>query len=83
MNGRIIADLMHSEKMRGNAKDYVILSGSTLLDFNGTFDMRQDEGALSVPKVCLVHKRKLHNIIGEEQAARFWRPGFGRIKHVN
>ena len=87
VNGRIIADLMHSEKMRGNLKDHVILSGSSLLDYSGTFEMliKDDDGAdqkLSVSSVCIVHKRRLHKIIGVEQAERFWKPGFGRVKNV-
>lgn len=93
VNGKVIADMMHSEKMRGNYKDHVILSGSSLLDYNGTFEMRlqpidsvtglpiDKEKKLSVPSVCIVHKRKLHNFIGDEQAALFWKPGFGRISH--
>ena len=86
VNGRIIADLMHSEKIRGNVKDHVVLSGSSLLDCEGTFEMRHTdeeggEGRLTVPAVCIVHKRKLHKIIGDKQAARFWKPGFGRVKH--
>lgn len=91
VNGRIIADMMHSEKIRGNAKDYVILSGSSLIDFNGTFEMRHQEidevtglpvgkeGTLNAPSVALVHKRNLHKIVGVAQAARFWKPGFGRV----
>lgn len=78
-NGRVIADMMHSEKMRGNVRDYVVLSGNTLIDFHGTFDMRKDGGKLSVPKVCIVHKRNLYKFVGYEQAERFWKPGFGRV----
>lgn len=77
-NGRIIADMLHTEKIRGNPKDYVILSGASLMDFDGTYEMRHDGGSLSVPSVHLVHKRRLHNIIGAKQAARFWVPGIGR-----
>lgn len=79
-NGRIIADMLHSEKMRGNAKDYVVVSGSSLLDFDGTYEMRLDDAKLKVPSVALVHKRNLRKIIGDEQAARFWKPGYGRVR---
>lgn len=81
VNGRIIADMMHSEKMRGKAKDYVILSGATLMDFNGTYEIRRDDGVKPKPTVYLAHKKNLHKIIGAEQAARFWRPGFGRVRN--
>lgn len=79
-NGRIIADMLHNEKIRGNAKNYVVVSGSSLLDFGGTYDMRIDDAELKVPSVALVHKRNLRKIIGDEQAARFWKPGFGRVR---
>ena len=82
-NGRIISDLMHSKKVRGNAKDYVVLSGATLIDFHGSYEMRLEGTQLKISKVRLVHKRNLHRFIGSERAANFWRPGFGRISYGN
>ena len=80
VNGRIIADMMHTQKMRGNPKDYVILSGSSLLDFDGTYEVRREVGK-ALALVCIVHKRNLQNVIGPKESARFWKPGFGRVRN--
>lgn len=79
-NGRIIADMMHAQKLKGNPRDYVILSGASLLEFNGTYEVKIDDGAkLKFAGVLLVHKRKLHHFIGEGEASRFWRARIGRV----
>ena len=79
-NGRIIRDMMLSSKVKGNFKDFVIIAGERLLDWCGSYDILTTEGEkVSAKAVALVHKSKLRNIIGEEQARRFWRPGIGRI----
>lgn len=79
-NGRIIADMLFSEKVRGSPRDYVILSGSSLLEFNGTYEVKIDDGAkLRFSGVLLVHKRKLHRFIGKVEASRFWRARIGRV----
>lgn len=80
VNGRIIADMLFSENMKGNPRNYVILSGSSLLEFNGTYEVKIDNGAkLRFSGVLLVHKRKLHNFIGDNEASRFWRQRIGRV----
>jgi len=79
-NGRIIRDLMLSNKVKGNFKDFVIIAGERLLDWCGSYDILSDDGSKVTAKaVALVHKSKLRNIIGEEQARRFWHPGIGRV----
>ncbi len=78
-NGRVIRDMLLAEKIRGNPKDYVIISGLRLIDYNGSYDIRLENGKASPKTVFLMHKRKLHNVIGDEQARRFWRQGLGRV----
>ena len=83
-NGRIIADMLFSEKMKGNPRNYVVLSGSSLLDYNGTYEINLDDGyKLRFSGVLLVHKRKLHHFIGDAEAGRFWRRGLGRSQGPN
>lgn len=75
-NGRIIADMLVREKMGGNPRDFVILSGTSMLEYNGTWEVQLDDGyKLRFTGVLLVHKRKLHTFIGAEQAARYWHLG--------
>jgi len=81
-NGRMIAELMHSKKIKGSPKDFVIMIGRRLIDFHGTYEIRGVEGGQGVPGVSLVHKRELDRIVGAKEAGRFWRRGWGRIRAV-
>ena len=79
-NARIIRDLMFNQKIRGNYKDFVVLAGKRLVDWQDSYDMVTEEGkTVGVQNMALVHKSKLANIVGLELAGRFWRPGIGRI----
>lgn len=73
-NGRMIAEMMHARRLRGNPKDYVILVGPRLIDFAGTYEIQ----GMMQPKVVLVHKRELSRVVGEQASRRFWRRGTGR-----
>lgn len=82
-NAKMINDLMVEDKIKGNFKDYVIISGNRLINWKGSFEIHLDEGVTTgVNGVALIHKNKLHNVIGEEEAARFWHPQFGRLVEV-
>lgn len=78
-NAKIIRDLMITQKIRGGFKDYVVIVGKRIVDWQGSYDMVTENGqTVGVKNMALVHKSKLHNIVGAELAARFWRPGIGR-----
>lgn len=79
-NARIIRDLMFTQNIKGNYKDYVVLAGKRLIDWQGSYDMVTEEGkTVGVQNMALVHKSKLHKIVGEQLASHFWRRGIGRI----
>src|SRR5690606_26891778 len=81
-NARIIRDLMLTQKVRGNWKDYVVLAGKRLIDWQGSYDMvTQDGKTIGVKSMWLVHKSKLTKIVGEQLASQFWRSGIGRVHH--
>lgn len=82
-NAKIIHNLMISEKVNGDFKDYVVLVGKRLVDWQGSYDMiREADGkSVGVDGMALVHKSKLAPVIGDELAKHFWRPGIGRVFH--
>lgn len=79
-NGKIIRDLMLAHKVKGNYKDFVVITGSRLMDWAASFDIRNVETgqAASTPRIMLIHKRDLNRVIGPEAAKAFWRKGIGR-----
>jgi len=63
---------MKLKKRRGNPKDYVVLTGASMLDAYETRAVRNRKKDTSEEKVLLIHKRHLHFFIDEQQAAEFW-----------
>lgn len=81
-NAKMIHDLMVSEKVGGHYKDYVVLVGKRLVDWQGSYDMvREDGKTVGVNGMALIHKSRLVPIIGKELAKHFWRSGIGRVFH--
>jgi len=80
-NAKVIRDLMISQEIKGNFKDYVVLAGKRLIDWQGSYDMvREEDGkTVGVNGMALIHKSKLANVVGAELASNFWRPGIGRV----
>jgi hypothetical protein len=70
-NEKVIRDLMKIKKYRGNPKDYVVLAGDNVMDVDGSVPVKRktEQGR---DKVLLLHKKDLHKIIDDAQAARFW-----------
>ena len=74
-SARIVADMMQTKGIRGNVKDYVVIAGYRIMDFQGSFDIRKDDGSgetVGIDGIRLVHKRELHTVVGESLAAHFW-----------
>lgn len=72
-NGKLIANVMEMRDIKGSYKDFVILSGSKLVDAHGSWDIFSPDGApLGVEGVALVHKSNLSKLVGEKFASRFW-----------
>jgi len=78
-NAKVIRDLMLANKVKGRFKDYVVIAGTRLMDWLGSYDIlhESEEGlkAAGINGMALIHKSKLVNIIGAEMAAQFWRNG--------
>lgn len=87
VNGVMIRDLMIAHKIDGHFKDHVIIAGARLLDWQATWDIKftDDKGLAAedceviTGAMAVVHKRRLHKILGPDVAANFWRPGIGRV----
>ena len=78
VNGRMIYELMKERKVKGRYKDYVIINGSRLMDWLGTYEIKVIGGknaALFLDGVVLVHKSKLSRFIGKEGELKFWKSG--------
>lgn len=74
-NSRIVAEMMQSKGVRGNVKDFVVIAGFRIMDFQGSFDIRKDDGSgqtVGIEGIRLVHKRELHAVVGESLASHFW-----------
>lgn len=82
-NGKIIRDLMVAHKVKGNFKDFVVITGSKLMDWSGNYDFKRDGRAVEARVVALVHKQGLAAVIGPKLAGAFWRPSLGRVPPAN
>jgi len=73
-NAKMIGELMKAKKVRGNFKDYVIIVGDRLIDWDGSYQIRfEGEDADKKPSgLALLHKRVLDMYIGPELAKQFW-----------
>jgi len=78
-NATTINNLMKSEGVKGSFKDYVVLAGARLVDWQGSHNIvTLDEKRIGVNGVALVHKKNLKNFLPTEIAETFWHPKLGR-----
>lgn len=78
-NGKLICKLMRNMGVKGNYKDYVLVTPTEIIDWQDkwlvvsgdTFDRPQ-----------LMHKKLLRHILGEDVAAQIWHPTIGRLVSV-
>lgn len=79
-NAKMICELMESEGVKGNYKDYVVIVRDQMMDWAGEYELKMKDGKrVGSEEILLIHKRKLHNIIGDEAAKVFWHPRLGRL----
>ena len=72
-NGRLINNLMIARSAKGDYRDYVLFTGSTIIDWLGSWDAFTMDGVpVGVEGVALVHKSRLHSVVGEKWASKFW-----------
>ena len=82
-NAELIAMFMRSNKTRGNYKDYVLFTGTRLVDWEGSIDcVDENDKPVVTEGTALVHKRNLKKFLTEEVAALFWSPAFGRQRRL-
>ncbi len=78
-NGRLIYELMKENKVKGKYKDYVIITGTKIIDWLNVYEMainiKEDIHSYGMDGIALIHKSRLKNIIGEEAAKKFWNHG--------
>lgn len=80
-NAKMIVDMMIAEGVAGNYRDYVIVTGTRLIDHRRSFDIVFDERATPKDEARLFHKKKLHELIGAA-AHKLWHPIHGRAVDV-
>ena len=74
-HAKLIAEMMNDKCVRGNVKDFVVIAGYRLMDYQGSFDLKKDDGSgetVGIEGIRLVHKRMLHTVVGDSIAAHFW-----------
>lgn len=87
-NGKLIYEMMKSNGVKGDVRDYIVLTPKSMLDYRGTYNVvyKETNDEFGIFKlganVYLLHKKKLKNIIGEEASEKFWHPRFGRLIDV-
>lgn len=78
-NGKMVYELMLSRNVKGKYKDYVIINGSRMIDWLGTYEMIVVEKnmmeSLKINGIALIHKSNLHKLLGKETASKFWTCG--------
>lgn len=82
-NGQLVRDFMVSNKVVGDYRNYVVISGDIVTDYKKKFTLSVtgDDGtkkSFGVEGIALVHKSRLRFVIGKESAAEFWHQIFGR-----
>lgn len=66
-----VKDLMKEKELRGNPKDYVILTDDMMVDYRSAYKIdRIDKDTES--NMLLVHKKWLHRFVKKEVAEMFW-----------
>lgn len=85
-NGREIFVLMKDNGIKGDVRDYMILTENMMIDYRSSYTVpvvsSDGRGLLNFgAELKLVHKKNLYKLIGEA-AKRYWHPFLGRIVDV-
>lgn len=75
-NAKLIFQFMKTNKIKGDYRDYVLISGDRLINWDNSYNCETKN--IEKDGIKLVHKRNLKNILSEENAAVFWHPKLGR-----
>lgn len=73
-NTHMMKKMLQARKIKGNYKNYVIISGTRLLDYHDSYVM---SGKDIVFGMELIHKRDLHKHVGDDLAKLFWNKSCG------
>lgn len=80
-NGKIIYKYIKETKAKGTFKEYMLIIGNRMLDYRDSYNVIIENRTES-DNIYLLHKSKLKNLIGEEEALKFWHPKIGRLIDV-
>ena len=77
-DGKLIQGLMVATSTKGSYKDFVVIMGNRMIEWKGTMDVVLLPGAPVDSPTALVHKRCLHEFIGDA-SLKYWSPKTGRV----
>lgn len=80
-NGKLMYDSMKEASLKGDVRDYMIVTRGNMLDYRGSYNL-EDEADHIVDDIKIIHKKYLKNIVGNEIAKNFWHPILGRLIDV-
>lgn len=71
--GQKVFLFMKNMKIKGNFRDHVLFIGPKIYDYSGEYDcIRPDMEEGQKAYIALLHKKDLHEVIGEKEAEKFW-----------
>lgn len=77
-SGEKILEFMSLNKVKGNFRDYVLFVNNQMYDAWGVYTVARADTSEPAAVVALIHKSKLHKVIGDAYAAKFWHRRTGR-----
>jgi hypothetical protein len=78
-NGQLIYQLMVSRGVRGDYKDYVLVTPTEIIDWQDRWTVVSGE---VFDKPQLMHKKLLRHVLGDDVASEIWHPKMGRLVAV-
>jgi hypothetical protein len=77
-DGKLIQGLLEATGTKGVYKDYVVIIGARMIEWNGAVDVVLVPDAPLASAPALIHKKDLHRFIGDA-ALQYWSPKIGRL----
>lgn len=79
-NSLLIQKLLFEKNIRGDYRDFIVLSGPRLYHYFGVLELADQKGRnLNSNDMILMHKKEMWKIFDEETTLKFWHPKLGRL----
>lgn len=81
-NALLIKKLMFERNVKGDYRDYIVLSGTRLYHYFGIMELSNPDGkefSVGKTQMLLVHKKEMRKFFSEETSLKFWHPKLGRL----